>query len=588
MPAPRLLDNRTFVVGLGIFLLATVSACGGGGGGDGGDDAPTTVLPPPDQPSPGNTPDDPEAPAAPVAHVSFVDATAEAGLDFLHGFERRTTAGRVAGGVAVADYNNDGWLDVYLAQGDTGFNVLYENRSQNGSYQFADVTESAGVTGAYRDKASGPAFVDYDGDGDEDLFVGSVEYTPFRVFNNLGDGTFNEVTVSTGLGDITRENSVGMAFGDYDQDSDLDLFIAHWTFTPGELPQGSTLHLWRNNGDGTFSDVSDESLITEIIIEADFDYTFAPTFADIDDDGDLDLLVSADAGTSQVLLNQGDLGGGLYTFSYATDREVITDRNGMGSTVADFDNDGDLDWFVTAISLGDPPENRPTPEDNAGFDLEGNRFYRNEGNGVFSDQTESAGLRKGYWGWASCAADFNNDGYLDIFHVNGMDEPGTNAYLDDPSRLFINNGDGSFTEYSEPLGVVDRRMGRGVTCFDGDKDGDVDILIANSGDTVRLYRNDGGNELSFLSVELQYREPNTRAIGARVYVTVGNATQLREVHNGNNFVSQNPAEQHFGLNEATQAESVRVTWPDGTETSRDNIDINQRVTVTYPDSWSSD
>jgi hypothetical protein len=572
---------------MGVLVLAAVGACGGGGSG-GGNQPSASVPSIPDQPAPGDTSDEPEVPSAPVAHVSFVDATDAAGLDFLHGFERTTTAGRVAGGVAVGDYNDDGWLDIYLAQGDTGLNRLYENRSQGGSYAFVDVTESAGVAGAFRDKASGPAFADYDGDGDEDLFVGSVEYTSFRVFNNLGDGTFNEVTVSAGFGDIARENSVGMAFGDYDQDADLYSFIAHWTFTPGELPISSTLHLWRNNGDGTFSDVSDESLITETIIEAAFDYTFAPTFADIDNDDDLDLLVAADAGTSQVLINQGDLGGGLYTFSYATDREVITDKNGMGSTIADFDNDGDLDWFVTAISLGDTPENRPTPEDNAGFDLEGNRFYRNEGNGVFSDQTESAGVRKGYWGWASCAADFNNDGHLDIFHVNGMDEPATNAYLDDPSRLFINNGDGSFTEYAEPLGLVDKRMGRGVTCFDGDKDGDVDVLIANSGDTARLFRNDGGNQLNFLSVELRNEAPNTRAVGARVYVTVGNMTQLREIHNGSNFVSQNPAEQHFGLNEALQAESIRVIWPDGTETNRNNINSNQRLIVNYPNSWSSD
>lgn len=570
-----------------VFLLATVAACGGGGGGGGAQ--PGTGVPSiPGQPAPGDTAEDPETPAAPVAHVRFVDATDTAGLEFLHGFESRTTAARVAGGVAIGDYNDDGWLDIYLAQGDTGFSRLYENRSQGGSYAFVDVTERAGVTGDFRDKASGPAFADYDGDGDLDLFVGSVENTPLRLFNNLGDGTFSETTVSAGLGSIARENSVGMAFGDYDQDADLDLFIAHWTFTPDELPEGSTLHLWRNNGDGTFSDVSDESLITANIIETPFDYTFAPTFADIDDDGDLDLLVAADAGTSQVLVNQGDLGGGLYTFSYATDREVINDKNGMGSSVADFDNDGDLDWFVTAISLGDPPGDRPTQEDNAGFDLGGNRFYRNEGNGVFSDQTDAAGVRKGYWGWASCAADFNNDGHLDIFHVNGMDEPATNAYLDDPSRLFINNADGSFTEYAEPLGLVDRRMGRGVTCFDGDKDGDLDILVTNSGDTVKLFRNDGGNQLNFLSVELAYEAPNSRAVGARVYVTAGDTTQLREVQNGNNFVSQNPAEQHFGLNEAILAESVRVVWPDGTETSRNNISSNQRLTVSYPDSWSSD
>ena len=476
---------------------------------------------------------------------------------------------------------------MYLAQGDTGHSRLYENRSQGGSFEFFDVAIDAGVAGNISDKASGPAFVDYDGDGDMDLFVGSVENTQFRVFNNLGDGSFADVTASSGLGDISRENNIGMAFGDYDQDADLDLLISHWTFTVDELPEGSTLHLWRNNGDATFSDVSDPALITDSIIEGARDLTFSPTFADIDNDGDPDLLVVADATTSQVLINDGDLGGGLYTFSYATDRAVITEAAGMGSSVADFDNDGDLDWFVTSISLGDPVD-RPSGSDNAGYDQTGNRYYQNEGNGVFTDRTDSAGVRKGYWGWGSCAADFNNDGFLDIFHVNGMDEPGTNAYLEDPSRLFINNGDGSFTEYSEPLGLLDRKSGRGVTCFDGDQDGDIDILIANSGDIATLFRNDGGNQLNYLNLTLRSEAPNTQAAGARIYVTAGGMTQLREIHNGSNYVSQNPAEQHFGLNNLTQVDGIRVVWPDGSETSRDNIDPNQRILVRYPDSWSTD
>jgi len=409
-----------------------------------------------------------------------------------------------------------------------------------------------------------------------------------RVFENLGDGSFSDVTGSSGLADIVRENNIGMTFGDYDDDADLDLFIGHWTFTENELPEGSTQHLWRNNGDGTFSDVSDAALISENVLETPIDYTFSPTFADIDNDGDPDLLVVADNTTSQVLINDGDLGGGLYTFSYATNRDVISDDAGMGSSVADFDNDGDLDWFVTSISLGDSTTARPTEEENAGFNLTGNRFYRNEGNGVFTDQTDSAGVRKGYWGWGSCAADFNNDGFLDIFHVNGMDEPNTNAYLEDPSRLFVNNGDGSFTEYSEPLGLVDTKSGRGVTCFDGDKDGDIDILIANNHDTATLFRNDGGNQLNYLNVELRNEAPNTRAVGARIYVSAVGATQLREIHNGNNYVSQNPVEQHFGLSDASQADSVRIVWPDGSETSRNNIASSQRIMVTHPDSWSTD
>ena len=299
-PSTSSSTGRTWAgLGLGktlIILAFTVLASCGGGGGSSLAPAPVGVL----QPPPADPPVEQEAPKTPVAHVNFVDATFESGLFFTHDINVQTMAGHVAAGIAVGDYNSDGWLDIYLAQGDTGFNKLFENRSQSGTYEFSDVANDAGVTGELEDKASGPAFADYDGDGDVDLFVGSVEYTPYRIFNNLGDGTFAEVTDASGLGDMSRENSVAMTFGDYDQDADLDLFIGHWTFTEGELPTGTTQHLWRNNGDGTFSDVSDESLITDTIIEASFDYTFAPTFADIDSDGDADLLVVADSGTTQV------------------------------------------------------------------------------------------------------------------------------------------------------------------------------------------------------------------------------------------------------------------------------------------------
>jgi hypothetical protein len=567
-----------------ICAALAVSSCGGGGGNNTPAAATNDGLELP----PADNQGIPVVPATPVAHVSFVDATIAAGLDFSHSLRGETMAQMVAAGVAVGDFNDDGWLDLFLVQGDSGYNKLYENRSQSGVYEFVDVALEAGVTGDVSDKASGPSFVDYDGDNDVDLFVGSVENTAFRVFNNLGDGTFADVTEASGLGDIGRENNIGVAFGDYDQDEYLDLFVSHWTFTPNELPVGSTRHLWRNNGDGTFADVSDSSLITEAVIEKANDYTFSPTFADIDNDGDSDLLVVADNHTSQVLINNGDMGGGLYTFTNVTDRDEITDEAGMGSSVADFDNDGDLDWFVTSISIGDDDDGRATDDDNAGFNLTGNRFYRNEGNGVYVDATAETGVRKGYWGWGSCAADFNNDGFLDIFHVNGMDDPNTDAYLEDPSRLFINNADGTFTEYSEPLGLVDRKSGRGVTCFDGDQDGDIDILVSNNNDSATLFRNDGGNQLNYVNVRLRSIAPNTRAVGARVYLSAGGITQLREIHNGNNYVSQNPAEQHFGLGNETMIDTIRVVWTDGSESVRSNVQPYQRITVNYPDSWSID
>ena len=555
--------HQTPLCGLLTILL---SSCGGGGS-----DAPAPQAPPPPPPPVAS------APTAPVDHLSFNRLSTNAGLSYVHGFSAFSPSTEAVAGVAVGDYDGDGWLDLYIAQGDTGLNLLYRNTSQNGEYSFEDVASAAGVAMLPDDKSSGPAFVDYDGDGDDDLFVGSIEYDDFKVFNNNGDGTFQDVTAATGLSTLIRENNVSVVFGDYDQDSDLDLFIAHWTFTENELPPGSPQFLWRNNGDGSFTDVTDETLIADAAISFDEDYSFTPNFADIDNDRDLDLLLVSDNDTSQVIINNGDQGGGLYTFSRITDEAVITDQAGMGAAVADFDNDGDLDWFVSSI------------EEQGNRDRSGNRFYRNEGNGIFVDSTNDTGVRSGYWGWASCAADFNNDGHLDLFHVNGIGtEAGTSEFVFDPSRLFIADGDGSFTEYSEELGIEDPRQGRGIVCFDGDRDGDVDIFIANNGDFPSLYRNDGGNSFNWINLKLLGNAPNTAAIGARIFVASDGFTQMREVSSGNNYVSQNPTEQHFGLDQLGAAPSVRVLWPDGTQTERFNVAANQRLQVTYPDSWSID
>lgn len=545
-----------------LVMMLSVTACGGSSG---------TTPPPPQSTTPPPPPptETTETPDAPVNHITFSETALAVGLDYVHGFRGNSPSEEAVAGVAVGDYDNDGWLDLYIAQGDTGLNLLFRNQSQVGDFDFQNVARIAELEMLLDDRTCGPAFVDYDGDGDDDLFVGGVLYNPPRLFSNDGDGTFTDVTVTSGLSIIGRENNVSQAFGDYDQDGDLDMFIAHWTFSLGELPSDNTQHLWRNNGDGTFSDVSDETFVGGAVIEAQGDFTFTPNFADIDNDGDLDLLVVSDNDTSRVLVNNGDQGGGLYTFSNVTDESVITDEAGMGAAVADFDHDGDLDWFVSSISEEDSTIRT------------GNRFYENMGNGIFSDSTTNAGVRTGYWGWASCAADFNNDGHLDIFHVNGMPE-------DDPSRLFFANGDGSFTEYSAPLGLVDNKQGRGVVCFDGDQDGDIDIFVANNRDAPSLFRNDGGNSLNYLNIKLDGIAPNTAAIGARVFVASGGVTQMREISSGSNYVSQNPTEQHFGLNEVQVVDLIRIVWPDRTETTRNSIASNQRIRVTYPDTWSTD
>jgi hypothetical protein len=237
----------------------------------------------------------------------------------------------------------------------------------------------------------------------------------------------------------------------------------------------------------------------------------------------------------------------------------------MGTAIGDYDSDGDLDWFVTSIFVLDG-----TPDPGRG--VTGNRMYRNRGDGTFDDATDAAGVRDGNWGWASCFADFDNDGFVDIFHVNGwITNP---IFQRQPARLFMNRGDATFDDQAEAAGVDDRNNGIGVVCFDFDRDGDVDIFVANNDGPSRFFRNDTGNRLNHLHVRLRGRPPNTQGIGGRVYVTNGQTTQVRELRAGTNYVSQDPAEAYFGLGSATGVERVRIVWPDDSQVVLANVPAN--------------
>ena len=497
----------------------------------------------------------------------FTDVTAEAGLVYQHGLTESvfSEVHAMAGGVAAGDYDGDGWVDLYAVHGDIGPNLLFHNR---GDGTFEEVGASAGVAlvGAL---GSGPTFADVDGDGRLDLLVLGVGGTRPTLFRNQGDGTFKDVTSASRL--VTSGNDYSAAFGDYDRDGDLDLFLTHW----GSGYPGPVEDLWRNDGDGSFTDVGPAAGIARFVsprAPSGFDYSFTPNFADLDGDGWPDLLVAADFGGSRVFINQRD-----GTFRDAT-TSVVSDENGMGAAVGDFDNDGDLDWFVS--SIWDP---NGVAEGNWG--ISGNRLYRNRGDGTFEDATDAAGVRKGYWGWAATFADLDNDGVLDLFQVNGFGEASieaTSEYHDDPARLFVGNGDGSFSERAAALGLDDKGQGRGVVAFDYDRDGDVDLFIANFGGPPRLFRNDGGNEHAFLTVRLRGRAPNTEAIGARVYLRAGGRTQMREVHAGSNFVSQDPAETHFGLGRLSVADELRIVWPDGRTTVRTRVPVNRMLAIREP------
>jgi hypothetical protein len=552
-----------------------LAACSGGSSGSSGD--PTTA-----------------APVGPSS-TQFVDATASSGIDFrdvtldpndFFGLQIPELHLVAPSGVAAGDYDNDGDIDLFIVRGVTGSNLLYRN---TGNLVFVEVADTAGV--AYTQSAtenfrhSGPMFADLDGDGDLDLFLGGLDGDPSLIFENNGDATFSDVTAGSGIDTLAATNNISAAFGDYDLDGDLDLFVAHWG-TPRDFSSpGDTENLWRNDTDATgikFKSVSESAGISPTIITLPddltkrdaSDFSFAPAFARINDDLYPDILSVADFNYSQFFINNQD-----GTFSNATDTDVIIDGNGMGSAVADYDNDGDLDWFVTSIEC-----HQDADCNDGKWSRIGNRLYRNQ-DGAFEDATAEAGVASGGWGWGACFTDFENDGDLDIYHTNGWpDTDGFQDFTTDTSRAFVSDGSGQFRNQATELGLDDIKQGRGVVCADFDNDGDVDILQLHlsSGVAATLWRNETATN-NFLSMKLRGAAPNTEAAGARITITIGGASQMREISIASNFVSQNPTVQTIGLGSAPQADELTIQWPDGRQTVLTNIQANQLITVDHPD-----
>ncbi|MEW6991622.1 CRTAC1 family protein [Colwelliaceae bacterium 6441] len=546
-----------------VFFTLFVCSCGGGS-------ATPVKVPEPE-------------PAPPVADISshFVDATEESGLKRVYGYKNIefTRTNKMlqlfSGGAAVGDYDNDGDIDLFFSQTDLGPNLLYQN---NGKGVFVDVAASAGVaftkstTENYRH--SGPIWADMNGNGHLDLFIGGVLGDPSFIFKNNGDGTFTDVTAEAGVSQLNGIQNISAGFGDYDLDGDLDMYVTHWGTERVISAPGDTGSLWRNDSENKtglikFTSVSIEAGISPSLIsttnqpdsDADREFTFTPTFAKINDDKYPDLLVFSDFSNTQQFMNTGNK-----TFINETDPNINTDHNGMGSALADFDNDGDLDWFITAIYS-------PTLNEN----WDGNRLFRNN-NGVFEDITESANVRDGGWGWGACFIDFENDGDLDLYHTNGWD------YLNfkfDKSKAFSFDK-GVFNDKAKELGLDDSKNARGVVCADFDGDTDIVQTTLDDNNAVSYYKNESKGH-HYLAVKLKGLAPNTEAIGARVFASVGDVTQMREVILGGNFTSQNTTIQSFGLGNAEEIDTLRIEWPDGRESVMTAIQVDQKLIVSHPD-----
>lgn len=484
---------------------------------------------------------------ASAAHANpFTERAIEIGLDHTHA----TVSGlsdlefQAAGGV-VFDYDRDGDQDLFVTGGSAGFDRLYEN---NGDGTFTEVSAAAGIDRVHR--GTGASAADYDNDGDLDLYVSSIGPALFNnpganlLYRNNGDGTFTDVAGSAGvkLNNQSQGDAFGSSFGDYDLDGDLDLAVAGWL--------GGNV-LFRNNGDGTFTNVT----LSALPAGMNDMRGYAPRFLDMDGDRYPELLWVADFFTSRYLVNNTD---GTFTDATAPSGTGL-DSNGMGNTFADFDNDGDYDWYVTS---------RKSPSTGAGS---GNMLYmQGPTPHTFDEVSVAAGVNFGYWGWGTDAQDFDHDTDVDIIATNGFD----NNFVTDPTLYFINDGTGNFTESAAAMGVQDTRQGRGLLTFDFDMDGDRDIAIFNNRQQMLLYQNNTDNPgTTAITIAIDTAGITTVApdgFGTKLTATTGTATQSRTIAGGSNYLAQSELTAHFGLGPAAAAD-LAITYADGVTDTFPNV-----------------
>ncbi|MGF1468917.1 MAG: CRTAC1 family protein [Sandaracinaceae bacterium] len=502
-----------------------------------------------------------------------------------------------AGGAAVTDLEGDGYLDVYLTSID-GPGRLY----RFSGLRYVDVTAKYGLDTVPM-RTNGAAFVDIDRDGDEDLYLTTHVQAderpspddPSRYLLYIREGEqFVEDTLARGaqvesLEDSPSRAGVSVAVGDYDLDGWPDLHVTEWLGLDQDWPPHT--RLLRNLGPtapGHVEDVTEaanalsvdrECWIGEKNCQA---VAFGSGFTDFDGDGWPDLAIVKDFGESRLLWNQGD---GTFLDGTAA-AGVGTDENGMGSTFGDVDNDGDMDWFVTAI--GDPFMTCGDMLCNWGWS--GNRLYRNDGDRTFTDITDEADVRMGGWGWGAAFIDYDNDADLDLVMTNGVefeDTPRDDQFEDDLMRFWENDGTGHFVERSMELNLLHRGSGKGLVVFDHQADGDQDILIVVNGGPPVLYQNDGGNEAgSWLRLQLVGTASTPDSLGARAMVRIreGDRPIMRELNSATHFLGQSERVIHVGLGPGVErVAEVEVVWPSGRRLVRTDVEANRTLTWREPD-----
>jgi len=496
----------------------------------------------------------------------FIDVSAERGIT---PHMPDSSSGSGGASVAVADYDGDGDLDFFLPQKAGTPNRLYRNLG-NGFFE-----EVAAQVGLASDKSTFVSlWVDYDGDADLDLFVvndSPTASTMFQLFNQDGLGQFTEVTSAAGLqqappAGMTSPNWGGVCAGDINNDGYLEIFTVEWGDNGENMPPRG--HLFLNNTDGTFTDISVSSGIGAFIETA-----HQPVMADFNDDGWLDIFVAIDFNANQLWINQQD-----NTFiNMEAVAGLDNNMNDMGVAISDYDNDSDLDIYITNIFVNG----------------QHNVLHRNDstsGQMMYSEVSMAMGVDDGGWGWGTTFIDGDNDGWLDIAATNGRLSLDS-SWLQDPSKYFLNPGGGAaFQDVSDAVQFNDTFVGSALVAADFDRDGRQDLLHACSYDAdnpdvipLRLLQNvlaKGGTQHNYLVVQPRMIGPNHFAIGAEVRATYNGMTTARLITAGISYLGQEPAEAFFGLGDATSVDTLTIDWPDGTVSVLEDVAANQVIEVT--------
>ncbi|MDE0634564.1 MAG: CRTAC1 family protein [Candidatus Poribacteria bacterium] len=534
--------------------------------------------------------------------VQFVDITTAAGIDFEH-YDGRSgekyLIETLGSGALFFDFNVDGHLDLYIVNAahtpsptqpvesankntHPPTNKLYQN---NGDGTFTDITEKAGVGGT--GYGVGCAAADINNDGFPEIYV--TNFGSNRLYRNNGDGTFTDITEKAGVGD--KRWGTGCAFLDYNLDGNVDLYVVNYMIFSAEgnqgwLSRGARIYcspvdqmdnsrfksepdiLYRNNGDGTFTDVTDAAGISHRALG------LAVAVGDYDNDGDPDLHIANDMEPDLLYQNSGD-----GTFIDITDLtgtgydENGMPGSGMGSAFGDYDNDGDLDLVVS---------NAPSQPV---------LLFHNEETLFFTDTSFSLGIGAvtvPYFKWAVEFFDYNNDGLQDIFVSNGHLQDNIELFSDatyPQTDLLLQNihrdGRHTFSDVSAEVRLTQltKMVGRGAAFGDYDNDGDIDIFLNHSNQPAKLLRNDGGNSNNWITIHTIGTQSNVSGIGTKITLKAGILSLFKEVHSGSSYLSQNDLRVHFGLGKNTKIDSLELRWPSGHTDNFSDLKANQVLQI---------